>query len=424
MKRLHEFLLYLMVILTPFQDTFLREPLRQLGASFAVLPLLALVAIDCVNWLASEERRVNLKWVAIGLYALLLNALALTLSGTEWNGVNLLLKVPNVFFLTALALYVVFRPKWIELDHLGAAVKIAFGIAVVGVLLGDLNLLGLRGVVDNPILHRTINPDTRWRGLTSEASTLSLSLGSLGLLSAALSRGIARALFLTATVFLLCAGASKGAIPAMLAVGIGLIVFSTGNRFWAAAITILLLPVGYFGYQRVQILSATDALSQTTTAATRATVVVWAIDVIARNPLGVGFSGFYPALSRQLPDAIDTVSKISPVPLNFEEVLGYVTSGDNASSKTLLFNYGAYFGIPFLIVFAVFIVRLMRACVRGHQPLLLATLLYVTVAISTYNDPITYYSTFVIYGVGWQFYRSVTPPARSLGLPLPAGSRG
>ena len=269
MKRLHEFLLYLMVILTPFQDTFLREPLRQLGASFAVLPLLALVAIDCVNWLASEERRVNLKWVAIGLYALLLNALALTLSGTEWNGVNLLLKVPNVFFLTALALYVVFRPKWIELDHLGAAVKIAFGIAVVGVLLGDLNLLGLRGVVDNPILHRTINPDTRWRGLTSEASTLSLSLGSLGLLSAALSRGIARALFLTATVFLLCAGASKGAIPAMLAVGIGLIVFSTGNRFWAAAITILLLPVGYFGYQRVQILSATDALSQTTTAATR-----------------------------------------------------------------------------------------------------------------------------------------------------------
>lgn len=407
--RLREFLLYALILLTPFQDTILRLALRHMGSSFAALPLLLLVVIDVALWLRSPAKRLNRKWLLLTGYVLGANIIALLVFGLEWNGVNLILKTATLALMTALALYATFRPDWLKLPHLGRAVRIAFLIAVAGVLIGDLNLFGLKGLVGNPVFHQTENNDTRWRGLTPEASTLSINAGSLGLLGAALTVSVpGKVALVVATILLLALGASKGAVLVLGFVGGMVVLLSKGSRLRAAAVLILLLPVGYIGYQRFLQMSTAEALSDTTTAATRGAVILWAVRVMEHNPLGVGFAGFYPALSTYLPDTLDMVSRISPLPLRFDEVVDYANSADNVSTKTLLFNFGTYFGVPFLILFAVFISRLIRGCMDARKPVLMALILFVTAGVCTYSDPIAYYNICLVYGVGWRQYKAVT----------------
>lgn len=101
-----------------------------------------------------------------------------------------------------------------------------------------------------------------------------------------------------------------------------------------------------------------------------------------------------------------------------------MNSAENASTKTLLFNFGTYFGFPYLVAFAIFVRRVIWACVQLRLPVLLAAILFVTVSTCTYNDPLTYYNVFVVYGIGWGCYKSITNPARHPGLPVPSGTRG
>jgi hypothetical protein len=417
---LREGLLYTAIVLTPFQDTILRVPLRHLGTSFAIVPILLLVLLDLAVWLARPDRRVSVKWLCAGCYGTLLTLIYLLLFGTNWNGTNLLLKSCTLFIMTGLALYVMYRPDWGHMRYLALAVRIAFAIAIVGVLFGDLNLLGLRDVVNNPIFHQTANLDERWRGFTAEASTLALSMGSLGFLAAALSKSrIAKTLLVVLTMLLLAFGASKGAILTVALVGISVVLLSKGRRIPAVLCLILLMPVGYLAYQRFLTMSTLEALSETTTVATRGTVVLWSIDVMAHHPLGVGFGGFYPALSKYLPETVSQVNELSPIPLNFEEVVGYATSSENASTKTLLFNFIVYFGIPFLIAFLALTATLIRACVRCRRPLLLATFLFVTIGVCTYNDPLVYYNVFLVYGLCWSQHKNLTRASCYAGLPIP-----
>src|SRR5205807_1031637 len=98
------------------------------------------------------------------------------------------------------------------------------------------------------------------------------------------------------TVLLLALGASKGATLTIAFVGAGVVLLSKGLRTRAALAILLLLPVGFLAYQRFLIMSDVEALSETTTVATRGAVVMWSVDVLLHNPLGVGFGGFYPAL--------------------------------------------------------------------------------------------------------------------------------
>jgi hypothetical protein len=133
--------------------------------------------------------------------------------------------------------------------------------------------------------------------------------------------------------------------------------------------------------------------------------------------------GFYPALSEYLPDTLEMISDISPLPLNFEEVVAYATSAENASTKTLLFNFGTYFGLPFLIIFSIFIRRLIGGCVSSRKPALLAAILFVTAGVCTYSDPIVYYNICLVFGIGWRQYKASTSASDNTGFPVSTDPR-
>ena len=399
------------VVLLPFQDTILRAtPLRMLGQSFAVIPLFGLVGLDLAVWLASGKKRVNLAVAAALLYGAFITGLYLALWGTSWWGVSLVEKTFNLSVVTCLALYVVFGLPWDRFPYLRLSVYTALTIAVCGVFLNDLNLLGLRPFVANPVFHYTPNPDERWHGLCPEASVLSLCIGSFGLLSAALAPSkLGRIGFLGGTALLLALSGSKGAVLTLAVAVAASGVLARGYRWKALACGLLLSPAIYLGYQRLVQMTSSQAVLESTTFATRGSMLVWAVKVIMRHPWGVGFGGFFPAMTRHLPASMDTVSRWSPLPLDFDEVRSYISSPQFAGTKTLVFDLGVYFGIPFLVAFVVFVVRICRGCLRRGDILLLISVLFVTAAVCTYAGSLFRHDYLVTYAVAWGRRRHGAP---------------
>jgi hypothetical protein len=402
-----EALLCLFILLMPFQDTFLRgTPLRLLGSSFAILPLLILVVLDVVEWLLSSRRNVNLIAAGTASWSVLLTLTYLAMTGPVWNGASLPLKAVNIGIMIALAAWVVFRQDWLSFRYLRPSVHGAFAIVILGVLVNDVNLAGLKPLTANPVLHYLQNPDSRWHGLSPEASMLSMSLGSLGLLSAALAQSsVRRGLCIAITAGMLAASGSKGgALTLALAAGFAGLL-GRGSRKQVAVAMIALLPFALVAYERVMFMSTTDAIAQTTTFATRLSLAIWGMEVVAHNPLGVGFGGFLPSLTDYLPDAMEHAFRLSPLPMNFTEVRGYLASAQYAGTKTLILDLTVYLGLPFLTAFVWFVGRVYRSCLQARQITLLTAFAFVTIAICTYNGALVHYSGFLVMGVAWRICR-------------------
>jgi hypothetical protein len=404
------------IVLIPFQDTILRAtPLRQMGASFAVVPLMLLMILDALSWLAANRKRADLRWAAVGLYCAFITAVYLLLFGADWFGVNLVLKGLNIAIMSTLAVWVVFRPRWATFPYLRPAVAAAFAITVMGVLMNDLDLLGTRKLVANSIFHLTPNDDIRWHGLTSEVSMLSVCLGSLGLLYASFIESTAvRWTVLTTTVGMLACAGSKGGVLTLAVAGVLLCLLARRFRLRILLCAVALTPLAYVAYLRLQEAASLEAVSQgATTFASRSALAVWSVLVVMHHPFGVGFSGFFPALTRYLPDAMDIVSRLSPVPMNFEEVRDYTSAAQFAAAKTLLFNFSVYFGLPFVAAFAVFVGRLVKACLDSQRMLLLLAVLFVTIAACTYYESLVHFNVFLVYGIAWAQHRQLQAAARS-----------
>ena len=418
---LREALLCLFILLLPFQDTFLRgTPLRLLGSSFAVIPLLILIALDVVEWLLSSRRNVNLIVAGSVAWSVLLTLTYLATMGRVWNGASLPLKAVNIGIMIALAGWVVFRQDWLSFRYLRLSVHGAFAVVILGVLINDLNVAGLQPLTNNAVLHYLQNPDSRWHGLSPEASMLSMSLGSLGLLSAALAQSSAsRGLCIAITAGMLAASGSKGGALTLALAGASAGLLGRGFRKQVAVAMLALLPFAFVAYDRVMFMSTTDAIAQTTTFATRLSLAIWGIEVVAHNPLGVGFGGFLPSLTDYLPDAMEHAYRLSPLPMNFTEVRGYLASAQYAGTKTLILDLAVYLGLPFLVVFVWFVGRVCRGCVDARQITLLSAFVFVTIATCTYNGSMVHYSGFLVAGVAWRVCRTVNGnPSRLIGARL------
>jgi hypothetical protein len=235
---------------------------------------------------------------------------------------------------------------------------------------------------------------------------LSMSLGSLGLLSAALAQSsVRRGLCIAITAGMLAASGSKGgALTLALAAGFAGLL-GRGSRKQVAVAMIALLPFALVAYERVMFMSTTDAIAQTTTFATRLSLAIWGMEVVAHNPLGVGFGGFLPSLTDYLPDAMEHAFRLSPLPMNFTEVRGYLASAQYAGTKTLILDLTVYLGLPFLTAFVWFVGRVYRSCLQARQITLLTAFAFVTIAICTYNGALVHYSGFLVMGVAWRICR-------------------
>lgn len=410
MHKLQRRLIYLAIVLMPFQDSILgKTSLGYLGSNISFIPILASALVGLAGWLCAGSTMVSRPGLTWLTYALGISSLYIILWGTVSHGFSVVHKTfaeGLVFFLWA---YVIFRVDYTPSAGLRNCTYVAFWILILGVFACDLPTPGLAAIGSSSIFHITPSYEAdRWRSFSMEPSTFSATVVSLGLASAHFARSKwARNGFIVLTLTLLIASQSKGGLLVLMMSGFILLLLKKPAPLRMVFYFFVCLIVGAaMAFLAARQVSGGDVFNTTATLATRFSLAVWTLIVVAHYPWGVGFSGFYQALTIYLPAAMNFVARVSPIPLNFIEIKPYVYATDAPlDAKCFLFEYLATFGIPFLVAYVIFARRTIRSLLEHRQNILLTGFVFLLIGFSTYVNGLTLYASFYVAGLSYREYR-------------------
>ena len=297
------------------------------------------------------------------------------------------------------------------------AIIMAYLLTCIGVLVIDV-------FGNEMFIHHTVNLQRRPRGFSLESSQLSLSLLSLGSLAIHVAKKkYVRFTFIAFLIILLLFSGSKGGIVIGGYV-VGLVswwrskTLSRENSSLKLIIQFLLVGIlvgGWYIFSSGITQMYSSDLREYTSIATRSTLFITVILVMFRYPLGVGFSGYLPAIVNTIPDAIRYLANNLPIPLNFEEVQGYVwaLSDQNITTKVFLGDGVVWFGIPFVYIFIKFAFKIIMGLRETRNWFLLFGAVAVFLALSTYAIGIGVYSVSIFLGY---VYQKVEHPSQTLDM--------
>lgn len=401
MKTLENAATFLLLALLPVQDTvFQKSPLRTVGASLSVWPLMLLIALNLGRRLMKLDFSMPLKGLLVLLYVLALTLVYLLLWGTSFQDTSLVIKSLNLLLIVGLYLFTLFGVPYHSHRWLWMGAMAGFGLSLLGFFLGPI-------LDSNSLLHATANLDARPRGFCTESSTFSVQVVISGLLAIFyLRHSWSKLLLFVGTIGLLIVSGSKGGLLTLLLCSAVFGLVRAGFSITKLLLgTAILVPVGMYLIGLVNEGFQNDLLSSGSSVATRGTMIVFALLCNMHNPLGVGFSGFYPAMARYLPEAMSITTSFFNFPLIFTEVSNYQYTMENADCKTLFFDFLVYFGLPFAVGFIVFFWTLLRRLYRDQQFVLFVGALFSCIALVTYYSSLNTYSIPVLLGVCLSAYR-------------------
>jgi hypothetical protein len=239
--------------------------------------------------------------------------------------------------------------------------------------------------------------------LSSEPSFLSVTAISLGLLCAHFSRNrISKAFFVLATLGLLVAIGSKGGIL-IIFICIGILGMLKFHKWYQLPLLgLLIVPLALIAMIWIPTLFPDEGIAQSGSVQTRASMILCAIETVAHHPFGVGFSGFLPAVSKYLPDSMNSIQAVSPLPLDFSEVSEYLGDSPNTGTKTFLFDQAICFGLPFVLLFLVLTIRLLKRLRVVNNRILVVAVMAVAIAFCSYVSLSGEYATAILIGVAIQ----------------------
>jgi hypothetical protein len=399
---LHRLLLFSFIALCPVQDFFLRgSPLAMLGGSPASFPLLVLCILAAGGWMLRGSFRVLRLGIMSVLYAFLLTIYGVIEFGMTFYGHNLLSKSLGSLAVLSLFLSAIFIPRYDMRATVRPACYVAFVVLVLGFCFCHPNPFNLPGLFNNAVFHYyPAEGLDRPRGLSSEPSFLSVTIISIGLLCANFSHKPAcKALFVFATLGLLVASGSKGGILVIfICIGI-LAMFRFHKWYQLPALVLLVLPLSLIATAWIPTLFPEEGIVQSGSVQTRASMILCAIETVRHHPLGVGFSGYLPAVSRYLPASMSNIQAVSPLPLDFTEVSEYLGDSPTTGTKTLLFDEAMCFGLPFVALFLVLIVRLLQRLRALENTILFIGVMAVAIAFCSYVSLSGEYATAILLGI-------------------------
>lgn len=393
-----ELLIWLFVLLTPLQDTILQKsPLKLVVASPAAVPLAILLFFSCAREILRPAMRVRRLVLAAFVYMFIVCMAHLV--SVQPAGITLELKPLRDFGIeTGLFLFAVFGIDYRMSRGLRIAIYFGLAITVIGILINVL--IGPNAI---PLLQTTPNLSGRMSGFSTEASTLSVEVATIGMLTAHMLRKTWKkwciAIF---TCALLVLSGSKGGLVCLLVCGVALPLIKVRSSIWAkliVACTVLPL-VGMGGGLLLSRFTTIVSANQTSTIATRISMAVYALITVAHDPLGVGFTGFFPSISRYLPRAMYDVQSVFPFGLWFGEVRGYLyPPHTDADCKTFFFDFLVFFGVPFAIGFLVFAYSLLKKLITCGYYWLFVGVLFSVFSLMTYYSSLNAYAVPLLFGV-------------------------
>jgi hypothetical protein len=405
---------FLFIALSPIQDFFLQgTPMRSLGASPSLFPLLAIILLTFGQWLVSGDLKVDRVFLLCLMYVVLTTIYGFLFFGLTSHQESLIWKSMASLISLALLLFAVNNIDYRMNRFVREGIYTAFAIVVIGFLFSKENPFGLPPLLDLPWLHYTSLSELRPRGFSSEPSELSISAIVFGLLSTHLARSrTAKGLLFALTLSVLIASGSKGGIITLFlcALILGLIRWHSRWYHFAGAICVL-LPLGLLLIVRlIPLLFPEDVIMESGTIPTRFSMILCSLTTVVHHPFGVGLSGFLPSVATYLPDAMSTVQSYFPWPLNFDEVSQYQTSADMVSTKTFFFDQLIRFGIPFALVFFFAVGKILRCLMSRKQMIIAVAILATAIAITTYIPIAGVLTVSIVFGVAVSEVRSGTHP--------------
>jgi hypothetical protein len=398
-------LFFIFILLIPFQDSALQgTTLGFLGATPAFLPLIIIIAIVIIETFIKRKLKINNRQLLIstfiGCYVLLITSIYLLVFGIQSHGTNLVIKSINLLILTILFLFPIFCIDYKNTYSLRLCIFIAFFITVSGVFFFDVLNLGS----DNSIVHYHINSNMRPRGFTLESSWLSAMIITLSLLSAHFSNTNSKKMFfITIMLATLLFSGSKGGIIILMTLFYLMLLFHSRFNFLIKLLILILgsviLYLVFDFFSDIFVMQITEY----TSIVTRLGLAITSIIILAHNPLGVGFSGFLPAIDKFAPIAINYLNQIINLDLNFNEINSYVGASVAAdiSTKTFLLDYSIFFGVPFLICFFIFNYKLLVKLKEQKKICLFMAVAYCCIALCTYINGLGFYNISIVYGVAY-----------------------
>lgn len=354
MNKLIYIIVAVAVLLTPFSDSPLRNTfLGFLGSSISFIPIVLSIFLIFLQFLFNKKRLNN--YLLFGFaWIILISVYGLIIYGNKFWNINLLDKGFRliILFLLFLAPLVFSLNKKI----------IRFGF-IYGFMILILGLFWIDVFNNQYFLHSLPNGNMRPRSFTLESSNLSIVLLSFStVLIDQINKIKYKIVFGIATLLILIYSNSKGGLAILIGGFVTLFlfqIFHTLIRKKFSKLLIYLSPILFvfcigliFLTQRV-VDELTSDINNYSSTATRSVLTLSSILVAIQHPLGVGMTGFLPALVNNIPSSINFLNKYSPTQLNFSEVNTYVDdrSDQNISTKSFLLDGLVYFGLPFPIFY-------------------------------------------------------------------------
>jgi hypothetical protein len=395
-----KFLLFLFVILIPFQDLGLKKTfLRELGASISFLPMLFVILILSLRWLIRAKRFPSM-FIYACLYLCILNIFFYIYFDFKFRGIDLLCKGLSTFILQFLLVFPVYLFSKYDSRIFKKIVYFSFFVLILGIFLVDIAMVPC---FSNSGLYHAVSfelTNMRPRGFSLEASSLAFTLVTLGFLVLHfLKSKFYSAVFVFFLIILLGFIRSKGVFPAIALSMCLAIVFSKKSYKFKLAIflvSICFVILYYHHFLNKLLLDITFY----TSFGTRFTAIIASVLTCIKYPFGVGSVGFLPAFTEMIPSASNIVSSF--VDVNFYEIYSYLDKSKITAinTKSFFFDCLIMYGVPFVLVFMWFhfkIIYKLRELKCSFFLIMLTLYLLVSLMISI--PGIGLYSIPLCYGV-------------------------
>jgi len=389
LRALQRMLIFAFIVMSPFQDFFLgATPLKVFGSSAAAFPLIALGLLDLYQLAVSRRPVISRLFCFAFLYVILVTCLGIFLFGIQSQDTGLLYKMVTSTVIATAFYYPIFGVDYGNSQLIRRAVYVAAAICLLGFVFGRSNPFGIpSGLVENWIFHHSDPTDARPRGFESESSVFGLYALCYGLLTVHfLKNNFLKVLAVFITFSVMIASGSRGAVLMLIPSVLFFTVTQIPHKRLRFVFGIAMCIAGIVGFVwLLPTMFSGDLAGSGLSATTRLTLQVAGIKCIVHYPLGVGMVGFFPALARQIPDAINFVSTRFPIPWDFSEVVTYIVTTTNESAKTLLLDESIRFGLPFLIAFFYFGFKVCAGLFRRNKMSLFFLTTGILIAFSTYT---------------------------------------
>lgn len=361
--KVNHILFALFILCIPFQDFGLQDTfLRVFGKNLSNIPLILLIVLSFINSLLGEKisKRDFMIFFGIIIYMVIYSLLVITNHINDDNIISYVYKIVSNSIIFIFWLYIYIYTKN-HTKKIGKYIIIANIIHIVGWIICDILKINLGNMI-----HYLSDADyNRFHGFTSEASLFCFTSVILGFLSIYYTKNkIIRIIFGILILLFIIFGGSKGTLVCIL---ISLLLYIILNKNYKIKTKFIffsgIIIISFLGIYYILLNSFLLDLEESTSFASRFSSILSVSYILYDYPLGTGFGLFLPVFKIFIVKAFDLLNSYIPgIVLICEEIDNWISNenGENAVIKSIIFQYIAYFGIPFLIGFLYYIKYMIK----------------------------------------------------------------